>query len=315
MRALIRVLLLLLLALHVNAMSALADPWSHKGYVSGHVLSSGTHYSFIDMGYAHRVKPFQEVAIFRSRNKVYHPIGVFRIDRVDATKCVIRQSRETPVKTDDLVLALERDLVPLSEGGFVEEHFVRTHIINRRSFNGYDTGLGSDVANAFRTQSHEIRNRRSAAWEAGFKRIADEKREVETDSRRLLIAQLEYFREEAKRTPRSFASVSRAWKQVVILLEPRVTLSSMAPSVHDQRIRVDSAKFAPELDEEAGELIAFMIGKGVAATGNQEAAIRATFKNSQYPTMNLDDRLPKAIATYIQEFVAAHQPGAGEMPQ
>ncbi len=314
MRASLRLILLAIVFVS-GTTSAFADPWSHNGYVQGQVLSAGNHYNFIDMGYAHRVKPFQQVAIFRSRNKVYHPIGVFRLERVDATKSAIRQSRETPVKSDDLVIALERDMVPLFEGNFVEDHFVRTHIVNRRSFNGYDTGLGSDVANAFRVQSHEIRNRRSATWEEGFDRVTTEKRVIETDPRRMLISQLQYFREEAKRSPRSFASMSRAWKQIVMLLEPRVTVSSMAPTVNDQRIRVDAGKFAPELDEEAAELIAFFISRGVIATGNQEAAIRAGFKNSQYPLLNADDRLPPAIATFIQEFVAAHQPATGEAAQ
>lgn len=314
MRVALRLLGLLFLTLVLSATTAFAEPWSRKGYVQGQVISAGSHYGYIDMGYAHRVRPFQQVAIFRSRNKVYHPIGVFRLERVDATQSVIRQSDEASIRANDLVMTLERDLVPLEEGGFLEDHYVRTHIVNRRAMNGYDTGLGTSVATAFKVQSHEIRARRSAAWEEGFKRVGDEKRALETDPRRALILQLEYFREEAKRHPKSFAAMSRQWKQVVMLLEPKVTVGEMAPTINDTRIRVASSKFAPELDDEAAELIAFMIGKGIASTGNQEATIRATFKNSQYVQLNSDDRLPPAIAAYIQEFVGGESGEAGAMP-
>lgn len=305
MRMFLRLLLLLVVTVISGVATTQADPWSRKGYVQGQVLSAGSHFGYIDMGYAHRARPFQQVAVFRSRNKVFHPVGVFRLERVDATKSAIRQSKETPVRQDDLVIALERDLVPLEEGGFLEDHYVRTHIVNRHSLNGYDTGLGSDVANAFRVQSHEIRNRRSAAWEDGFKRTTVEKRELETDPRRALILQLEYFRQEAKQSPRSFAPTSRLWKQVVMLLEPRVTLSQMVPSINDQRIRVSAGQFAPELDDEVAELIALLIAKGITVPGNQEAAIRAAFRNSQFVPLSNDDRLPPAIAAFIQEMVAA----------
>ncbi len=314
MRVAIRLLAVFFLTLGLAATTAWAEPWSRKGYVQGQVISAGSHYGYIDMGYAHRVRPFQQVAIFRSRNKVYHPIGVFRLDRVDATQSVIRQTAEATVRPNDLVMTMERDLVPLEEGGFLEDHYVRTHIVNRRTLNGYDTGLGDSVSNAFRVQSHEIRSRRSAAWEEGFKRVGDEKRALETDPRRALILQLEYFREEAKRHPKSFAAMSRQWKQVVMLLEQKVTVSDMAPTINDSRIRIASTKFAPELDDEAAELIAFMISKGIASTGEQEATIRATFKNSQYVKLNSDDRLPPAIATFIREFLAADSGELAPMP-
>lgn len=305
-----RLWLLSILCLVALASAVQADPWSHKGYVTGKVLTGGNHYAFIDMGYAHRIRPFQQVAVFRSRNRVFHPIGVFRVERVDPTQAVVPQSRDNPARDGDLVVTLERDLIPLDEGGFLEDHYVRTQIINRGTRNGYSTGYGDSVANAFRAQSHEISKRRSKAWEDGFKRITVELPKIETDMQRALIVQLEYFRAEAKTSARSFAPLNREWKQVMIFCEPKLTVNAMAPKLNDQRIFDAASKFMPELDDECSQLIAFLIARGIPNPANQEASIRAAFRNSQFGTLSTDERLPKSIATYIQELAAMTTPDA-----
>ena len=294
--------------------SAQAEPWSNRGFVLSEVDSAGPEYGFIAMGYVHHARPFQQVAIFRSRNRVYFPIGVARLDRVDATKSLFRINKESPARNGDLVVALERDLVPLADGGYVEDYFVRTHILSRGERNGYETGLSSQTASAFRTQSLELRNRRSDAWEQSFNRVKDVKLVIEKDPKKALILQLELFTEELQKQPKSLAGLSREWKQALLLLNRKVQQRDLLPGVNDDRIRLASEKFLPEQDDEAAQIIRVMIAHSeLTANANPEAYIRSTLNHSQFAVLQNDDRFTKNVATYIQELLAEQAPAEGGM--
>ncbi len=292
--------------------SAQAKPWSNRGFVLSEVGSAGPEYGFVEMGYAHRTRTFQQVAIFRSRNRAYHPIGVARLERVDAAKSLFRINKESRARIGDLVVALERDLVPLAEGGNVEDYYVRTHILSRGSRNGYETGLASQTASAFRTQSLELRNRRSDAWEQSFKRVKDEKLVIETDPQRALLLQLELFTEELQKQPKALAGLSREWKHVLLFLDRKVQQRDLLPSLNDGRIQLASEKFLPEQDDEAAQVIRVIIAHSVlTSNASPEAYIRATLNHTQFAVMQNDERFAKNLATYIQELLAEQAPAEG----
>ena len=294
--------------------SAYAEPWSNRGFVLSEVGSAGPEYGFVEMGYAHRTRTFQQVAIFRSRNRAYHPIAVARLERVDATKSLFRINKESRARIGDLVVALERDLVPLAEGGNVEDYYVRTHILARGERNGYDTGLGNQTASAFRTQNLELRNRRSDAWEQSFKRVKDEKIAIETDPKKALILQLELFTQELQKQPKALAGLSREWKQVLLLLDRKVQQRDLLPNVNDARIQLASEKFLPEQDDEAAQVIRVLIAHSVlTANANPEAYIRSTLNHTQFGVMQNDDRFTKNLAVYIQELLAEQSPAEAGM--
>jgi hypothetical protein len=299
-----RTLLIALLVAMISLMttSAQAEPWSVRGFVFGEIDSADSGFGFTSMGFAHRVKDFQIVAVFRGRNRVYHPVAVLKLERVDATKSLFRNSKTSPVKAGDLVVALERDMVPITTGDSVEESFVRTNIITRGYRNGYDSGIGSQIAGAFRDQSHELRTRRSANWEESFGRTRTVKQTAETDPRRALTLQLEFYNKEVRSNPKSFGTVSQEWRQVLTWLDPKVDVVQLRPTVNSARILRTARAFRPEYDEEAAQFFAVLISKATSSShGSLEAYLKVSFLHSQFGNLLDDDRLIKDIVTYIQE--------------
>lgn len=301
---------LFLIASSLLVSKAQAEPWSTRGFVFGEVTTTDERYGFIDMGFAHRVTDFQTVAIFRARNRVYHPIGVVKLERVDATKSLFANSKLAPIQTGDLVVALEKDMIPVTAGNSVEESFVRTNIVTREQRNGYDSGLGSQIAGAFRTQSHELRALRSANWNESFGRVTFEKQKVETDPKRALTLQLELFKKEALNNPKSFATASTAWRRVVEWLSPKADLAQARATVDSSRILRAARAFRPEYDEEAAQFFAILISKASSSTvGPLEAYLKVSFLHSQFGNLLDDDRLIKDIVTYIQDLNGAPAEG------
>ncbi len=279
-----------------------AEPWSVRGFVFGEVGSTDERFGFIEMGYAHRVTDFQTVAIFRGRNRVFHPIGVVKLERVDATKSLFRNSKLAPVQTGDLVVALEADMVPITAGNSIEESFVRTNMVTRSQRNGYDSGVGSQIAGAFRDQSHELRSLRSANWNESFGRITIEKRKVEKDPKRALTLQLELYKKELRSNPKSFVTASTAWRQVLGWLDPKADMNQARASVDSSRIVRAARAFRPEYDDEAAQFFAVLISKATTTSpGPLEAYLKVSFLHSQFGNLLDDDRLIKDIVTFIQE--------------
>ncbi len=278
-----------------------ADPWSIRGFVFGEVTSAASDFGFTDMGHAHRVKDFQEVAVFRGRNAIYHPIGVIKLERVDSAKSMFRNIKSNPAKSGDLLVALERDMTPLEEGNSVEESFIRTNMIVRGLRNRYDSGIGSQIAGAFRSQSHELRNRRSAIWSESFGRVAEAAPRGEKDPKRALTDQLERFTKDLKLNPKAFIGCSPEWRALLKLLDPKLDPNSLRPTVDSTRIARASGTFRPELDDEASQFFNYLITKAtITSVGQLEPYIKVSMIHSQFGTLTEDERLIRDLIAYIQ---------------
>ncbi len=141
-----RLLLLAVCCFGLLAAPAAADPTVYfrgkkltlRHYVYGEVTSATRMIGSVNLGYAHGLEDDQEIGVIRSIEGQYVPIGVLRMNSVQAGESRGIYEGELPLRNTDLVIIAARKLNLWTGRTRIDQTVIRTMISDRTR--GYDTG-------------------------------------------------------------------------------------------------------------------------------------------------------------------------------
>lgn len=108
----------------------------------------------IDLGDVHTIRKGEKLAVFRSMNSYYRPIGLLTIAETHPTWSRVETSRTIEVERLDLVLAV-RELAELRTGPEQLEQYLKMQIVRTKNRNQYSTRRRTEEAAALRRYARE----------------------------------------------------------------------------------------------------------------------------------------------------------------
>lgn len=173
--------------------------------------------ALIDLGYVHNlsnVAPRNEVAVFRSVNSWFVPIGVLKVAETFETGSLTRPNPRVRPRAGDVVMFV-RELSQLKAPRRHEDDFLRERIVRNSNVTGYSTVRLDDIARALTAYNTNYpRWERSRADVLGFMNGQSFADGGEEQLERLLNF-LQQIRESYRRGHRSVEAAGPEWARVI----------------------------------------------------------------------------------------------------
>jgi hypothetical protein len=127
------------------AVAQLADDNTSLVWIAGTVTGIHTGQAEFDLGDVHALTFGQSVAVFRSVDDHYEPVGVLEIEATGPTSSVARRTRTVPVQAGDRVLTC-RTLRQLGPSDEFRDDFLKRQLLTRGDRNRYSNFLAGEEA-------------------------------------------------------------------------------------------------------------------------------------------------------------------------
>ena len=214
------------------------DPVTGLVWFIGTVTEHGTSPASVDLGEAHALREGDRIAIFRSVDSHFEPIGACRVLESRATWCIPQVPVGGSLKTGDRVIYV-RTLSQLGAGEDFRNEFLTRQLVRMSNANSYSTLRQQEEANAL--QRFIARQPR---WQRDQKRVAGIVRSEtvtpnEADLTKLLFNQVLKFQEYRTRGIPVRKTVGAAWDDALTALTPRTP-----PLVPPAEVTTEAAKAA-----------------------------------------------------------------------
>lgn len=275
--------------------------------------------ALIDMGDAHNLSnapPLNKVALFRSSQERYIPVGVMTISETYATHCRTAASPRTSPQPGDIVMAV-RELSQLKTPDRHQDDFIKLQIIKNGNASGYSTMRRSAVARTLRdyAQNHK-KWVRSRATILGFLNGESwsEGREVRLKP---LLDYIGLIREDYRAGRNSLSAAGRKWDETVKVLygqttniqhkaaqpvedDPNFATVDRRPPDRDIRRMVREHFF--DHNSEQQNLLAYLVATLLEYTPrNQEVWFQHQILKSQFPELGEEDYILDQVRLILQE--------------
>jgi hypothetical protein len=218
----------------------LADEESVTGLIwfIGTVTEHGTSPASVDLGEAHALNEGDRIAIFRSVDRHFEPVGACRVLESRATWCIPQLPIGGSLRTGDRVIFV-RTISQLGAGADFRNEFLTRQLVKMSNANSYSTLRQQEEADAL--QDFVARQPR---WQRDQKRIAGTVRSESLTSNdanlmQPLFNQVLKFQEYRKRGIPVRHAVGAAWDDVLTALTPRTP-----PLVPPAEVTTEAAKAA-----------------------------------------------------------------------
>ena len=216
MRTIVCCLSLLLPTLAAEAQNRVS---STAEYVVGQIVRvSGD--ADIDLGFVHGFKLGDRLALFRSSDIAWEPVGVVKVTRADSSTSIVTSIHGLRPQRGDLVVVAQ-SLLPSRPASKRAEHFVTQRILDRRMKNHYDTLATSTDTRQLAKQRYYAKRWFRRGADSGIKLTMGVRREA-YDSKRVvrLAKQCRYLAKLRNEYPTVMTSVSDRWTMVLPTVAP-----------------------------------------------------------------------------------------------
>ncbi len=313
MRTIVCCLTLLLPTLAAEAQNRVS---STAEYVVGQIVRvSGD--ADIDLGFVHGFKLGDRLALFRSSDIAWEPVGVVKVTRAASSSSIVTSVGGLRPQRGDLVVVAQ-SLLPARPASKRDEHFVTQRILDRRMKNHYDTLATSTDTRQLAKQRYYAKRWFRQGADSGIKLTLGVRREA-YDSKRVvrLAKQCRYLAELRVENPTVMTSVSDRWTMVLPAIapvtesqKPKTTDAVGENATEDEEFattavpnilpRVEAGfKDEPKAIQEATAIVlAALLAK---SPRSYPAFLQSQYLQTQFPRLASDEEFIRQLETFIPQ--------------
>lgn len=266
----------------------------------------------IDLGFVHALKKGDRLALFRSSDIAWNPIGVVKIANPGSSRSTVASVLGPSPKRGDLVV-IAQSLLPARPSKKRAEHYVTQRILSRYLQNGYDTTATSTDTRQLASQKDHANRWFRHGSKTGIKLTLGVRREA-YDSKRVtrLAKQCRYLGKLRVEDPSLMSSLSARWKMILSTVapisdkvEPKQTdatsddgeefASTVVPNILP-RVQQHFKDEPPAVQETTALVLAALLSK---SPRSYPAFLQAQYLQTQFPQLGTDEEFVQQLEAFI----------------